>query len=107
MDTYEPRESVVDEPQIDYPATVAMLRRALAEKERELASSQHCYNLLEERRQQLQADLDQVIHEARWAMEFVKEKSDPVYDCEWERSSKFLASPLVQSWQARQQEGKG
>jgi len=143
MENYEPRESVVDEPQIDYPATVDMLRRAIAEKDTEIAELQamadqldavllgndpeystlkaalaekeleierlkevdHAYYEVGALNDKLKADLDQVVGKVVQFASAIEQ--DMVRQADRNDAKEVLASPLVQSWQARQQEGKG
>ena len=109
----------------DIPLLIDEYKTALAEKEREIdwlrsqvanfqrwLSNGVYYTNAEYEEQvrkpklKLKADLYQVVGEAVWAMRCVL--SDYPEGCSaWCNANEFLASPLVQSWQARQQEGKG
>lgn len=98
----------------------ATQRAALAEKEDEIAElTKKVMNLTawydkmfgtpceeirhEQQLEQLQADLDRVIGEAVWAMRLVL-LDNPEGCSAWCNAMEFLNSPLVQSYQARQEE---
>ena len=53
-------------------------------------------------------EVDQVIAEAVWAMEWLEEEgpSGPMGNRGYQRAEAFLASDLVAQWRDRQEEGK-
>ena len=63
--------SSYDADMLDWKGQIEKLQVDLDQTKLELASSQHAYTLLEDRRAQLQADLDRVMGEAVWAMRFI------------------------------------